>query len=140
VVYPVCYVLYVALSTLYLFVPGGRTNHENCGLANIASKVMEILAVHPAYQRRGLGSQMLEPILGLADRERRKIYIEASKKGVGLFRQYGWVQVDALLLDTRPYGGGEHRGDGADDTGARVRENDCCVRRGDTVVSRVHQI
>jgi GNAT superfamily N-acetyltransferase len=66
---------------------------------------MEILAVHPAYQRRGLGSQMLEPILGLADREGRKVYIEASKKGVGLFRQYGWVKVDALLLDTRPYGG-----------------------------------
>ena len=66
---------------------------------------MEILAVHPKYQRRGLGSQMLEPILALANKEGRKVYIEASKKGVGLFRRYGWVNVDTLLLDTRPYGG-----------------------------------
>jgi GNAT superfamily N-acetyltransferase len=66
---------------------------------------MNILVVHPKYQRRGLGSLMLEPVLALADKERRKVYIEASKKGVGLYRRYGWVKVDSMLVDTRPYGG-----------------------------------
>jgi ribosomal protein S18 acetylase RimI-like enzyme len=66
---------------------------------------MNILAIHPKYQRRGLGSLMLEPVLALANKEGRKVYIEASKKGVGLYRRYGWVKVDSMLVDTRPYGG-----------------------------------
>jgi N-acetylglutamate synthase-like GNAT family acetyltransferase len=66
---------------------------------------MSTLAVHPKYPRRGLGSQMLESILALANKEGRKAYIEASKKGVGLYRKYGWIKVDSVLLDTRPFGG-----------------------------------
>ena len=45
---------------------------------------MNILAVLPKYQRQGLGGLMLEPVLALANKEGRKVYIEASKKGVGL--------------------------------------------------------
>jgi ribosomal protein S18 acetylase RimI-like enzyme len=66
---------------------------------------MNVLAVHPQYQRRGLGSLMLEPVLAMADKEARNVYIEASKKGVGLYRRYGWIEVDRMLVDTRPYGG-----------------------------------
>ena len=66
---------------------------------------MNILAVLPKYQRQGLGGLMLEPVLALANKEGRKVYIEASKKGVGLYRRYGWIKVDNMLVDTRPYGG-----------------------------------
>ena len=67
--------------------------------------VMNILAVHPDYQRKGLGGRLLEPVLKQADKEGRKTYIEASKKGIGLYKKLGWVEVDEMLIDTRPHGG-----------------------------------
>jgi len=66
---------------------------------------LNILAVHPQYQRRGLGSQLIEPVLALADAEGRRTYIEASKKGVRLYERYGWVRVGAVVMDPRPFGG-----------------------------------
>jgi len=66
---------------------------------------LNILAVHPQYQRRGLGSRLIEPVLALADAEGRRTYIEASRKGVRLYERYGWVRVDAVVMDTRPFGG-----------------------------------
>jgi len=66
---------------------------------------MNILAVRPEYQRKGLGGMLLEPVLALADQEGRRTYIEASKKGLGLYLKYGWVKVDEFTIDTTPYGG-----------------------------------
>ena len=43
--------------------------------------------------------------LKLADRDGAKTYIEASLKGRGLYRKFGWREFDAIVVDTRPYGG-----------------------------------
>lgn len=66
---------------------------------------MNILAVRPEYQRKGLGGMLLEHGLALVDRDGRKTYIEASAKGLGLYLKYGWKEIDEVKVDTRPYGG-----------------------------------
>lgn len=66
---------------------------------------MSILAVLPEYQRKGLGGVLLDHGLALADRDGAKTYIEASKKGVGLYLKRGWKRVGEIQTDMRPYGG-----------------------------------
>jgi GNAT superfamily N-acetyltransferase len=68
---------------------------------------MSILVVRPSYQRKGLGSLLLAPVLAVADKENAKTYIEASKKGHALYLKHGWVQVDEIVVDLSPYGGDE---------------------------------
>jgi GNAT superfamily N-acetyltransferase len=67
--------------------------------------VVNILAVRPEYQRKGLGGLLLEHGLALADRDGARTYIEASKKGFPLYKKYGWKEFDEVVVDTRPYGG-----------------------------------
>lgn len=66
---------------------------------------MSLLAVRPAYQRKGLGSMLLFPVLELADKENAKAFVQASTQGLGLYLRHGWVEVDEIVLDFSPYGG-----------------------------------
>ena len=66
---------------------------------------MSILAVRPEYQRKGLGSLLLDPVWKLADKDNAKTFIQASEKGIGLYLKYGWVEVDEIVMDFSPYGG-----------------------------------
>ena len=67
--------------------------------------VVNLLAVRPEYQRKGIGGLLLEHGLALADRDGARTYIEASQKGLPLYKKYGWVEFDAVVVDTKPYGG-----------------------------------
>ena len=71
----------------------------------INKPVVNILAVRPEYQRKGLGGLLLKEGLALADRDSARTYIEASQKGFPLYKKYGWKEFDEVLVDTRPYGG-----------------------------------
>ena len=66
---------------------------------------MSILAVRPEYQRKGLGSMLLDPVLKQADEDNAKTFIQASEKGIGLYLKCGWVEVDEIVMDFSPYGG-----------------------------------
>jgi len=66
---------------------------------------MSILAVRPKYQRMGLGSMLLSPVLDSADKDNAKAFVQASSKGLGLYLKHGWVEVDEIVLDFSPYGG-----------------------------------
>jgi predicted N-acetyltransferase YhbS len=66
---------------------------------------MSLLAVRPKYQRRGLGSMLLAPVLELADGENAKTFIQASAEGLGLYQRFGWKQVDEMVIDFSSYGG-----------------------------------
>jgi len=68
---------------------------------------MNILAVHPDYQRLGLGAALLAPVLARADAEGRRAYIEASAKGVGLYRKFGWRECDEISVDLGRFEGFE---------------------------------
>jgi GNAT superfamily N-acetyltransferase len=66
---------------------------------------MSILAVRPEYQRKGLGSMLLTPVLEQADKENAKAFVQGSVQGVGLYLKHGWEEVDEILIDYSPYGG-----------------------------------
>lgn len=66
---------------------------------------MSILAVRPKYQRKGLGSMLLTPVLEQADKENAKAFVQGSAQGIGLYLKHGWEEVDEILMDYSPYGG-----------------------------------
>lgn len=70
---------------------------------------MAMLAVRPSYQRQGLGSMLLKPVLEQADKEGKKVYITGSLEGLGLYTKFGWREVGEVVLDFRPYGGDERK-------------------------------
>jgi hypothetical protein len=48
---------------------------------------------------------LLTPVLELADKDKAKVFVQASVKGLGLYLKHGWIEVDEILLDFSPYGG-----------------------------------
>jgi predicted N-acetyltransferase YhbS len=66
---------------------------------------MALLAVRPSHQRLGLGSLLLTPVLKQADVEGAKVFVQASKEGMGLYARFGWEEVDEVVIDFSAYGG-----------------------------------
>ncbi|KAL8766853.1 MAG: hypothetical protein Q9209_006511 [Squamulea sp. 1 TL-2023] len=66
---------------------------------------LHILIVSPAYQRKGLGTMLIREGLAAADRDKVRTYVEASPKGLGLYKKHGWKEVDEIVIDMRPHGG-----------------------------------
>ena len=69
------------------------------------SKVAHLLATDPSYQRKGLASRLLSHVLAIADQEKRKCYIEATKAGFPVYYKLGFREVDVLEIDMKPCGG-----------------------------------
>ncbi|MCJ1459924.1 hypothetical protein MMC28_010303 [Mycoblastus sanguinarius] len=66
---------------------------------------LQILAVAPTNQRKGLGAMLISEGLADADRENARTYIEGSLHGLQLYLRHGWKQVDELVTDMGKYGG-----------------------------------
>ncbi|CAG8953153.1 hypothetical protein HYFRA_00003352 [Hymenoscyphus fraxineus] len=66
---------------------------------------LRLLVVRPGYQRRGIGTMLLEPILEIIDEAKAKTFVTASPVGLGLYLKYGWVEVDEIIIDYSRYGG-----------------------------------
>lgn len=49
---------------------------KHCRYGDLAD--LEILAVHPEFQRKGFGQALLESVLRAADRDNLPVYLEAS--------------------------------------------------------------
>ena len=58
---------------------------------------LEILCVHPDFQRRGVGSVLLDWGLERARRRGEKVYLEASEFGKRLYDKKGFKEVGKLL-------------------------------------------
>jgi len=67
--------------------------------------VAHLLATDPSYQRKGLASRLLSHVLAIADQEKRKCYIEATKAGFPVYYKLGFREVDVLEIDMKPCGG-----------------------------------
>ncbi|KAL9020188.1 MAG: hypothetical protein Q9185_002558 [Variospora sp. 1 TL-2023] len=66
---------------------------------------LHILVVSPRHQRRGLGTMLIQQGLAAADKDNARAYVEASAKGLGLYRKHGWKEIDYIEIDMRPHGG-----------------------------------
>ncbi len=54
--------------------------------------VLEVLATHPSYQGRDLGSMLLKAGCEGANGEGMKIYLEGTSKVLPLFERFGFVE------------------------------------------------
>lgn len=68
-------------------------------------EVINYLAVHPDYQRKGLGSRLLRIGLDAADRDNAEAFLIATAKGAPLYSKMGFREVDRLEVNTKSYGG-----------------------------------
>lgn len=66
--------------------------------------VLSLLAVDPAYQRRGLGTVVLKYMLEQVNASGNKAYLEAMPAGHGLYKKLGWEDVELMELDMSSIG------------------------------------
>lgn len=66
---------------------------------------MNYLAVLPAYQRLGLGRQLLDIGLTEADELGASAFLVATEMGERLYKKAGFVEMDRFWGDVRPWGG-----------------------------------
>lgn len=60
--------------------------------------VMGLLGTDPAFHRKGLATMLLKHVLDMADREGKKVYIEATKDGFPVYERLGWKVIDRITL------------------------------------------
>jgi GNAT superfamily N-acetyltransferase len=66
---------------------------------------VQLLATHPAYQRRGLATKLLKHVLDMADRKGKLSYIEATDAGFPVYQRLNYKQIDLLEVDLSKWGG-----------------------------------
>jgi GNAT superfamily N-acetyltransferase len=52
-----------------------------------------VMAVHPKYQRKGIGQLLMEYVIGIAQQTELPIYIESSEEGTRLYEKMGCRRV-----------------------------------------------
>lgn len=74
-----------------------------------ASKLTNIelndLYVDPAYQRQGIGTKLLEEGLKDVDERGLQCVLGSSKEGKGVYKRFGFVEVETMVIDLEEYGG-----------------------------------
>lgn len=70
---------------------------------------LHVLAIDPAFQRRGVGKKLCEWGLAEADRLGQEAYVDASPEGRGLYAKLGWEKVHEVIVDLKEYGGPDLR-------------------------------
>lgn len=81
---------------------GGQGRHS---LANHPFPVLYFLATHSDYQKRGIGTMLLNQGIAVADAEGKKIYLEATTAGHPLYLKLGWKDIDLITVDLKKWGG-----------------------------------
>lgn len=54
------------------------------------------MAVNPNYQRRGIGSMMMQRICDEADQHGRSAYVLAAPEGVPLYTKFGFESIGCV--------------------------------------------
>ncbi|RDL37592.1 uncharacterized protein BP5553_05025 [Venustampulla echinocandica] len=91
-----------------VYLPSDQWMLDSCG-GNEYVK-LSALIVAPEYQRKGIGTMLLEAGLKEADAGALQCVLGASPEGEGLYRRYGFKQVMNMDLKLWEYEGGEGLG------------------------------
>ncbi|KAL2861588.1 acyl-CoA N-acyltransferase [Aspergillus pseudodeflectus] len=67
--------------------------------------VLEFLATRPDQQGRGVGKALLRWGMDLADKQQRRIYLEATTPGFPLYAKMGWKALEEAEIDYTQWGG-----------------------------------
>lgn len=59
--------------------------------------------MHPSYHRRGIGGQLIQQGIDLADTKGYISFLEASPMGKALYARYGYRETDSFTLDLSKY-------------------------------------
>lgn len=62
---------------------------------------LKALCVHPRFQRKGVGTELLDWGLKHAQQRGEKVYLEASEFGVGLYIKMGFKKLGEIVLGDR---------------------------------------
>ena len=60
------------------------------------------------YQKQGAASMLMEAFIQQTDEKGLEAYIEGTSVAVGLYRKYGFEEVDRLRLDLKPWKAGDY--------------------------------
>lgn len=71
---------------------------------------LSVLVVSPNYQRRGIGTMLLEDGLRGADEAGLQAILGASPDGISLYRRYGFVDFEVMDFKLWEYEGGDGMG------------------------------
>lgn len=67
----------------------------------------QVVAVHPAHQKRGVGALLMEWGVGAAERLGVPVYLESTPKGVGFYQKLGFEKLKEGVLHKREAIGSE---------------------------------
>jgi GNAT superfamily N-acetyltransferase len=68
---------------------------------------LNYLIVHPSYQGLGLSKKLLKVGLDEADRRGASCFVVSTIAGEGVYKKFGFKEIDRFVIDTRPWGGEE---------------------------------
>ncbi|OJD16943.1 hypothetical protein AJ78_02925 [Emergomyces pasteurianus Ep9510] len=75
--------------------------------------VLELIATSPAFERQGHASRLLKWGIEKADKEKARIFLEATPAGLPLYERLGWRVVDTMHVKLADFGiDAEGDGDG----------------------------
>lgn len=74
-------------------------------MAGVPYLILNILAIRPSWQRRGVGTTLLKYVLQRADNLDLAVYLDSGVSGKALYERFGFRVVGDMPLDCRDYGG-----------------------------------
>ncbi|KAI7971321.1 hypothetical protein EIK77_007375 [Talaromyces pinophilus] len=81
----------------------GATAESNAPIRLRKRVYLQVLAVHPHHQRKGIGRKLIQWGLDEADRLGLIAYLEATADGARLYEQTGFEKVKDVYMDLRPF-------------------------------------
>ena len=65
---------------------------------------LEAFAVHPDWQRKGIGSLLVKKFLESVDTDHAKCYVHSSETGKALYEKFGFKVIGLVTVDLREFG------------------------------------